>query len=330
MWYNDYFCIPMTKCKSRKKLAEFDNTQLQVSTITRLIEEALDRYGVEGLPDTCNERVVLQSLLVYGAVTFFKEKGSILALPSAPTGNGFNIYGDPTAAWVFSKNGMFNKEVKLFVPGGTTDELLMKGMLGGEAKGTSNGVIVWENKTRTPFIITTMIFANAIADTMRTIDINRMWLKRPFIPVCEESLVPSVNAMFSKMVNNEEVIPVSTGVMDISRFDLKPIDVSPATIKAATELVEWYENKFREYCGTESNTQMDKKGENLIEKELDANDEYVQKTDSRIIDYLNEQFDFVNKVFGTNIKAVTRKVEQEVEEQEEGDEDNEDVSGNAE
>lgn len=329
MWYNDYFCIPMTKCKSRKKLAEFDNTQLQIATITRLIEEALHRYSIENVPDTCNERIILQSLLVYGAVTFFKEKGSLLSLPSAPTGNGFNIYGDPTAAWVFSKNGMFNKEIKLFVPGGTTAEILNKGMLGSEAEGTSNGVIVWENKTRTPFIITVMIFANAIADTMRTIDINRLWLKRPFIPVCEESLVPSVNAMFTKMINNEEVIPVSTGVMDISRFDLKPIDISPATVKAASELVEWYENKFREYCGTDSNTQMDKKGENLIEKELDANNEYVAKTDSRTIDYINEQLDFVNRVFGTNMKCVSNKVKKQVD-TEEGDEEDEDVSRDAE
>ena len=168
----------------------------------------------------------------------------------------------------------------------------------------------------------------AISDTLRTIDVNRVWLKRPFIPVCEESLVPSIKKMFGEMQDNEAFIPVSTGVHDINKFDLKPIDVSPQTIKTCVETIEWYENKYRELCATGANTQVDKKGENLIEAEVTANDEYIAKEDSRIIEYINEQLELVNKVFNTNIRCVSTKVEETVEDKDmEGDGNNEDISG---
>ena len=65
----------------------------------------------------------MQSLLVYGAVVFFEEKGTLLALPGAPSGKGYNMYGDPTSAWVFSRNGLFNKDLSLYVPGAEYDTL---------------------------------------------------------------------------------------------------------------------------------------------------------------------------------------------------------------
>ena len=238
------------------------------------------------------------------------------------------MYGDPTSAWVFSRNGMFNKEVPLYVPGAEDDTLLDVGNTGTVDERPKKGVIVWENKTRSPFIMNTIYYAKAISDTLRTIDVNRTWLKRPFIPVCEETLVPSIKKMFGEMQDNEAFIPVSTGVYDINKFDLKPIDVSPQTIKTCVETVEWYENKYRELCATGANTQMDKKGENLIEAEVTANDEYIAKEDSRIIEYINEQLELVNKVFNTNIRCVSTKVEETVEDKNmEGDNGNEDVSG---
>lgn len=319
----------MSRCKSQKKLAQFENQQIGIATMMRLLDEAMDRYKFEGLPKTCSERVILQSLLVYGSVVFFEEKGNLLALPGVPSGKGYNMYGDPTSAWVFSRNGMFNKDIPLYVPGAEYDNLLDVGNTGAVDSRPKKGVIVWENKTRSPFINNTIYYAKAISDTLRTIDVNRVWLKRPFIPVCEESLVPSIKKMFGEMQDNEAFIPVSTGVYDINKFDLKSIDVSPQVIKACVETVEWYENKYRELCATGANTQIDKKGENVIEAEVTANDEYIAKEDNRVTENINEQLELVNKAFGPNIRCVTNKVEKKVEDKNmEGDNGNEDVSGN--
>ena len=310
MWYNSYFCIPLDKCKNRKKLAKLENNILFITTFMRLLSDAMNRYTIKNTPDTVNERVMLESLLVYGNTTLFEESGNVLALPSVPSGEGFNLYGDPVSAWVFSRNGLFNRQIDLYVEGGADASILNRGTQGIAIPSDKRGVMIWENKTRFPFLNTVIYYSSVISDTLRTIDVDRRWLKRPFIPVCEESLVPSITKIFDEMADNNGIIPVSTGVLDIDKFDLKPVDVSPDIVKSAIELVEWYENKFRELCGTDSNTQVDKKGENLIADEVHVNDEYTDKSSDALIECLNHYLGFANQQFGTEMKAERKEVKE--------------------
>lgn len=303
MWFNDYLMISLQGAKTKKKLTKLQNNVIFTTVFMRLFNDAISRYQFKKLPDTVNQRVLLESLCIYGNVTFFDKDNSLLALPSVPSGKGYNMYGDPTSAWVFSKNGLFNQEVQLYIEGGVNAPILNKGASGLDLPLKNNGVMVWENYARFPFLNTTIYYATAIADTLRTIDVDRKWLKRPFIPVAEESLIPSINKMFDSMHNNDEIIPVSTGVLDITKFDLKPVDVSPDIVKSASELVEWYENKYRELCGVQANTQMDKKGENLISDEVHANDQYTDKTNDILIDCISHYLDIVNKQYGTDISV---------------------------
>lgn len=303
MWFNDYLMISLQGAKNKKKLTKLQNNVIFTTVFMRLFNEAITRYKFKGLPDTVNERVLLESLCIYGNVTFFDKDNSLLALPAVPSGKGYNMYGDPTSAWVFSKNGLFNQEIDLFIEGGVNAPILNTGTSGLELPLENKGVMVWENYARFPFLNTTIYYASAIADTLRTIDVDRKWLKRPFIPVAEESLIPSINKMFESMTNNDEIIPVSTGVLDITKFDLKPVDVSPDIVKSASELVEWYENKYREMCGVQANTQVDKKGENLISDEVHANDQFTEKINDVLIDCINHYLEIVNKQFSTNITA---------------------------
>lgn len=303
MWLSDYMLIDCSKIKTRSKLNKFKNEQLFITIFMRLFNEALNRYRIIGLPDTCNERVILESLILYGCTTFFNYEGNVLSLPSAPSGRGWNIYGDPLSAWVYSRNGLFNKEVDLFVKGGANSEIIKRGM-SGQITGNPIGCMVWESQNRYPFLNTIIFYAEAITDTLRTIDINRLWLKRPFIPVCEESLIPTVKKLFNDYNDNQDFLPVSTGILDVDKFDLKNLDVSPDAIRAAVELCEWYEAKFREQCGVKANSQVDKKGENLTSTEINVNEEYTDSKDDSIVNYINTQLDFVNEMLGTSIKCV--------------------------
>lgn len=302
MWYNNFLMLDMSKNKNRKRLAKYQNNIVFINTFMRLFDIALERYKIHNLPETINLRVVLESLICYGNATFFKHNGSILSLPAIPSGDGYNINGDPVSAWVFSRNGLFNKEIKLFVEGGQIDPLLRKGTTGAITK-DEKGIMVWENKTRYPFLNNIIYYAQAISDTLRTIDVARKWLKVPFIPVCEESLVQSVTTMLKDMGDNVDVIPVSTGVQDINKFNILPIQQSPASIQTATELVDWYENQFRTICGMRANTNVDKKGENLLTDEIHSNDSYTDSVSDTFAEYLQSQFNFVNSVFGTNISV---------------------------
>lgn len=303
MWYNNYLLLDMSKNRNRKQLAKYENNIVFINTFMRLFETALQRYRLENLPETINERVVLQSFICYGNATFFKNNSNVLSLPSIPSGNGYNINGDPVSAWVFSRNGLFNKEIKLHVEGGQIDPLLKKGT-SGTLVTDEKGVMVWETRTRYPFLNTIIYYSRAISDTLRTIDVARKWLKVPFIPVCEESLVQSVTNMMKDIADNNDVIPVSTGVQDISKFNILPIQQSPESIQTASELIDWYEQQYRSACGMRANTNVDKKGENLIADEIHANDSYTDSISDTLVEYLQKQFDFVNEVFGTDIRVV--------------------------
>ena len=195
--------------------------------------------------------------------------------------------------------------------------------MGAELKDRT-GVLVWENKSRIPFINTVVNFTSAIADTYRTIDTARIWIKRPFIPVCEEQLVDAVADMMKAIKDNEDLIPMSTGSLDINRFNVLPIDGSGAGIQSAKELIEWYQQQFRERCFMQSNTQADKKGENLTNDEIHINDEFTDTQEDNTIDYLNSQFDFVNEVLGTKLHADTTRVKSQMVKE---DKSNEDISG---
>ena len=320
MWLNDYMLIDCGKIKSRTKLNKFKNEQLFITTFMRLFNEALNRYKITGLPDTCNERVILESLILYGCATFFNYEGNVLSLPSAPSGRGWNVYGDPLSAWVYSRNGLFNKEIDLFVKGGDNSALIKRGM-SGQISGNPVGCMVWESQNRYPFLNTIIFYAEAITDTLRTIDVNRLWLKHPFIPVCEETLIPTVKKLFNDYNNNQDFMPVSTGILDVDKFDLKNLDVSPDAIKSAIELCEWYESKFREQCGVKSNSQVDKKGENLTSTEINVNEEYTDGKDNSIVEYINTQLDFVNEMLGTSMKCVSTEP---VKDDKESEDDNND------
>lgn len=315
MWYNSYFLLGMDQCKSTKKLNKMRNNRLFIQTFMRLMETAMRRYRIEGLPDTMSERVILQSMIVYGSVVFFKHGNSVLALPGVPSGNGYNLNGDPVSAWVFSKNGMFNQEIKLYIDGGANDSILTQGANMIKVK-SPDGIILWENKTRFPFLDTIIYYASAIADTYRTIDVSRTWIKQPFIPVCEESVMPSVKKMFQDIKDNDEMIVASTGIQSIDKFNIIPIDTAESSIDSAKELIDFYEAKFREACGMKSNMNSDKKGENLISDELHQNDEYVEAHTNDMIDYIQSQLEVANKFLGTSMRVVEVEVQEEVQEDE--------------
>lgn len=302
--------MDLTKSLSNKKVNRLKNNIQLMNKFNELLKIAMERYGFENLPDTISERILLLSMIIYGNFTFFDEKGVLLGLPSVPSGKGFNMNGDPLSAWVYSRNGSFHKEIPLHVKGELDSKYLTEMTGGVQLSYQPSGVMIWENKTRYPFINEVFYFADAIADTYRGIDVARMWLKRPFIPVCDEELKDDVKAMLKGYKENQEELILSTSMMSVQKFDILPVDTTNA-VQKLVEVVDWYENKFREKCGIEANAQIDKKGENLISDELDITTDFSERHENETIEYINEQLDFVNKIFGTNIKCVEKGVADE-------------------
>ena len=292
--------------KQRKKLAKFKNNVNFINVYNRLFADAMERYTLKGLPETCSERVALRSLITRASVVFFENNDSLFSLPGAPSGT-LNIYGEPNNAYVFAINGMLNKDISLYIHGSDKDAFLNKtndGVIIKEGK----GVIVWENKTRYPFMNYIINFAENISDSYRTIEVARNNLKNPFVVTAEESVVPTVNRFFEERDQNNQYV-ISSGVFPVDKINILPIATQGSTLSDCIELVDWYENKYRELCGLDSNSQIDKKGENLISDEIHMNDEYEAICVDKCIDTVNEGLDDVNKIFGTHIKC-ERKVKQ--------------------
>lgn len=314
---------------TKKRVAKYENSRTFYMILMRLIDIALDaRYSFKNLPETIDERVLKQALLFYGNATFFTLDGVPIALPSAPDGSAFDVYGNAGQAWVFSKNGMLNMHIPLNYKYSSSvlyDKKYLQGAKMGTPKEVGDGVIIWENKSRTPFIWTVLYYAERIADTLRTLDMDRRWLKRPFIPRCEESEGASFDESLKAFMNNED-FNSSLKSRSIDKTDIFTVDLAPELITHVTQLCEWYESQFKMLCGIDSNAQVDKKGENLISSEIDVNNMYIDINTNSIIEYINEQMEVYNTLTGNNIECIINSVKSDMREVTENDE-NKDISG---
>ena len=305
-WFDSMFNIPidLSGNKNRRKLNEYRNNLTFQVVFAEQMEHALNRYDIEGLPETMSKRVILQSLIWHGSVVFFKKDGQIFALPGVAT-DEFNIYGEPGFAEVFSLNGKFNERVKLYIPGTDMSEFL-KAYDFVDIGGEPNGVILWENKERFPYIYSIIKSSLEIADTYRTLDICRANIKNPQVFYGEESMQKTVERYLEMRESNANAGFISTGILEADKLKVVPFDPKGTSLSDVTALIEWYDNKMKERNGVKNNSQMDKKGENLVEAEVDVTDESTKKNASDVVDYLNEGLEIVNEFTGLSLKAVDK------------------------
>ena len=309
---------------NKKKVAKMKNNITAMNTLMRLTQDARKRYYIEGLPDTVRQRVVIDSLLWGGGVGFFEKDGEILALPAA-IADGLNIYGDVTAMWVYSYNGLINEKIPVAIQGANDARVLAKGYSSISEKPT--GVFVRENSDIYPFFCQVIEYAGKIADAMRTIEVATIQLKTPYIITAEETLKSSVERFLTEVNNNEQYI-ISTGIFPADRISVIDLPAVGENLTKAIEVVEWYENKFKALCGIDNNEQINKKGENLIQAELDINTEYTDSNIDIVLKTIQEGLDVANELWGLNMVVKTNRIEDSANFDME-DEDYEDLRGNS-
>ena len=307
VWYADLFnCINLGlggRAKQSQQLARFKNRLEFQNAFARLVKKGLARYQFENLPETVSDRVLKQSLLYHGSVCFFEKDGSVLALPACPNSD-LTLYGDFKSCQCYGRNG-YNVRVPLYVPGADEAPVLNKGVINGTA--APKGVFVRENEIVFPFINYCISYAEKIADSMRTLDVTRHNMKRPYIIPAEEQVVPTVKKFFDQRDENQDYI-VSTGIFPADKVNVISIPSNEAVLKACTDLIEWYYNDFDGLCGFNTNSNPDKK-ERLLVDEVNANNESTRMNFGNMMMYIQSQLDDVNKYLGTDIKIVTGEKE---------------------
>lgn len=291
--------------KPLKKLAKYKNNREFINVFARLVNDALNRFTFRGLPETVSERVLQQALLYYGNVIFFEKGNNLLALPGGAS-TDFNIYGDPKNAFVWGRNG-YNQEISLYIPGGENSAFVREGISGQTMPRDYIGVYVRENRLNFPMIEYCIEYADAIADTMRTLDVVRENIKQPYIITAEESIIPSVKQFFKQRANNETYI-ISSGIFPADKINLLPFDVNDSNLKNATGLVEWYLTQFYSIIGVQTRNNPDKKAQISVE-EIEGDTESTELQIDKVIDCLQMHLDIVNRCFGSNITVEKNELE---------------------
>lgn len=298
------YLIDIMNAPSGKKIAKMKNNNEFMNWFNLLERYAQYRYEFEGLPDTVNERVLKQALLWYGSCAFFDKDDALFCLPARGT-QDFNVYGDPCYAWVYGRNG-FNEQIGLYIKGQDETKFITKGV-SGQTHTKGKGVLVRENYNFYPFINYTYAYAMKLADTMRTLDSERFHLKRPYLVTAKEEVVPTVKKYFDKVNDNEEYV-ISTGIFDANDVNALPISLPTGALKDTEELIDWYINKYLTICGLNNNEQIHK-AERVNTLEVSANDETIDNNIEPMLEYMQEQIDEVNKIYGTSITVKAMKEE---------------------
>lgn len=306
MWYNRFFnCINTNfgDNMTGHKLAQWKNDFTRQNVFMRLCTKSDARYDIINLEPTMSKRVVKQSLLFNASIGFFEKEGNILALPGNPM-EGPTLNGDFRYMNVYGRNG-YNEKIPLFVPGGNESNIVNQTTSDYFTYAKPTGVWMRENRYCYPFINFCIERTEQIADSMRVLDVLRFHLKTPFLIVADEQILPTVKAMMKQVEDNVNYL-VSSGVLPVDRVNILQKPIGPDTIKAVTDLIEWYYNDFDELCGKNSNSNPDKK-ERLLVDEVNANNESTKASYNELIEFMQEELDFVNKCLGTNMQIKKRE-----------------------
>ena len=294
---------------TNRKKAKYENDFVYNVVLNDLYNTALERYRFTGLPESVNERVLKEALLLQGTACFFEYAGGVLCLGGMPS-TDLNIYGEWKNYYIYGANG-FNKTVELYMKGAEEVSFINEGINEVTTDENIKGVMIREKYDFSiPFIKTVELYAKRIADVMRGLDVVVNHSKYPYIITCPDNLVATVNTMLKKAKENNDQIVLSTGVFDADKIQIVPLaNNSQGSIQTFMQLIEFYKNAFKEACGISNLTQNNFKKANLTTVETDNNEDYTQRQTDKVLECMQNDLNFVNKIFNLNIRV--EKIQQE-------------------
>lgn len=310
--------VDVSNSPAYDKVAAMENVRAVITTYARDINIALHRYGVEGCPDTIDERVVRESLLWYPLTSFFTIGDNTFCLPTVPAGRWYNAYGNFGDGFAYARNGNVY-HINFSMPGADASKFLSQ-TVGPKVAGDFSGVCIRENDSCIPFIYTVLFYVEQIADTIRALENARVLLKHPIgiwtTPEQKKSWERyykrlDENMPYSFFNKNRPQDGREPDKVEVINF-LKDGDI----IKPIIENIDWWEQRFLAECGVGNmGSQVDKKGENMIQAEVHSSDDVTNIITSGLVDYLNNQLDKqgVHELPGCeNMRFVERKQDEDL------------------
>ncbi len=223
------------------------NQRTYIKNLEWIISLAINRFKWEGLPDTCNERFLEQTLLKTGIATicFDRTTPDIWLSLMCVNMSKLNMYGEPVEWRAQGLNGETSFNVDW-----------------------ENGVIIYDNKSFSNPWNTIQLLARKLTHYERTEDVNLTHQQTPWVFTApEEKKLELVNLM-KQVAGGEPAIIGNNRLMDNLHYEV----LSTNTPYLGTELAIGKENIWREiyrFLGIEHLAF--EKGERLIEAEAKAN-----------------------------------------------------------
>lgn len=243
-----------------------------------ILNLAMQRYRWLNLPDTCDERYLEWILCTQGVATICYVDPLGWISTQATTSGTPNIYDNPTR-WESIGNNGHHANVN-----------------------PSNGVLVWSNTLRFPEWNFIDIYAKRLAHYDIALEANLVQQNVPWIITGPYERTQDMIQMIKQAAGGE---PAVLGLKGIENIDVNllttPVDFKGEEIQNA-KLRTWGE--VYTFLGIDN---LDRKGERMIEDEVNANNDPVNK---RFLDGLTARrnaADLLNKRFGLDIQVVEKE-----------------------
>lgn len=246
------------------------NTGLFMSYRQQIIKLAMNRFKWVNLPKTCNERYLEGTLLFQGCATiaFPKSQRGIFYSTQVSQMSPPNIYDNPTKWYSIGNNGWRFKASPM------------------------SGVIVWDNRTRYPMMNMIDVWAQELTDIRRTMQINRMHLKTPYIIECAPEQENQATNLYKQISGGEPAI-IATNGLESMKINAIKTDVP----FMGAELTAAEQNTWAQIYQTLGIQNLTFKAERMVQDEVNKRDE---PSDLIALDGLNcrrEACDHLNTMF---------------------------------
>ena len=260
-----------------QKEADMENWETYVYWFYRIVEIAVNGFRWKNLPPEIDERYLEMILCFNGRGIFFKDDVIGYAALEMSSEGEYDIYNIPQRRKAYGNNGYFRDDL-------TPDD----------------SVIIYNNYTRSPEILTIRLYARRLAEIDRAIDINIRTQKTTKILKCAEEERLTYQNLLAKYDGGTPFILGSKNLATLG--DIETLDLTTPYIADKLQLQKRQVfNEVLTYFGIENaNTE---KRERLITDEITSNMGGVAISRNSRMNARKQACTEINRVFGLNVSV---------------------------
>lgn len=257
--------------------AEAENWESYVYWFYRIVEIAVNGFKWKNLPPEVDERYLEMILCFNGRGIFFKDDVIGYAALEMSSEGEYDIYNIPQRRVAYGNNGYFRTDLT-----------------------ANDSVIIYNNYTRTPEILTIRMYARRLAEIDRAIDINIRTQKTTKILKCAEEERLTYQNLLAKYDGGTPFILGSKNLATLG--DIETLDLTTPYIADKLQIQKrQIFNEVLTYFGIENaNTE---KRERLVTDEITSNMGGVAISRNSRMNAREQACKEINRLFGLDVSV---------------------------